>query len=967
MSLLIILLLPFVGSLIVGLLPATHRNAVAWVAGAVAAAGLALVLAAYPAVSQGQVPVFHVPWMPTLGIDFGLRLDGFAWLFSVLVLAIGLLVVVYARFYMAPQDPVPRFFAFLLVFMGAMLGLVLSANLIQLVLFWELTSLSSFMLIGYWHHNADARRGARMALVITGTGGLALFAGMLMLGHVVGSFQLDAVLQAGDTVRAHPWYGTILGLVLLGAFTKSAQFPFHFWLPRAMAAPTPVSAYLHSATMVKAGVFLLARFWPVLAGTPEWFWIVGGVGLVTLLLGAYAAIFQQDLKGLLAYSTISHLGLITLLLGLNTPLAAVAAVFHILNHATFKAALFMIAGVVDHEAGTRDLRRLSGLALVMPVTATLAMVTSAAMAGVPLLNGFVSKEMFFAETVAVAGAEWVRLGLPVLATIAGICGVTYSLRFVLDVFRGPPATDLPRHPHEPPRLMRLPIEVLAVVCVVVGVAPGWTVQGLVQMASAPVVGGVVPPFALALWHGFNLPLLMSAIALLAGWLLYRGLHRYLALGSLDRVPLIYRLDGRSTFEAALNGLGAAADALMHRLDTQRLQPQLLWMVGMALLVGTYPFFVHPLQFGSVPLNSVEPAFVLVWVAGAVCTLGAVWQARFHRLAALMLMGGAGLVTCVTFVWFSAPDLALTQLMVEVVSMVLILLGLRWLPILKRDSDIGPGLGKRVARRLRDVVIAVAAGTGMAILAYAILTRDFEQSISPYYLARAQSEGGGSNVVNVILVDFRGFDTMGELTVVGIVALIVYALLRRFRPAPESLELPAQQRVYTGQGEAAAVYRSNDTAEVGYLRVPAVLARLMLPVLLMVGIYLLLRGHNLPGGGFVAGLITAVALILQYMVGGTLWVEKNLNLKPLRWIAVGLILASGTGLGAWVFGYPFLTSHTAHPVVPGLGELPLASALFFDLGVFALVVGSTLLILTALAHQSVRSHRAAASAEPAGER
>src|SRR5690554_3817849 len=344
--------------------------------------------------------------------------------------------------------------------MGSMLGIVMSGNLIQLVVFWELTSLSSFMLIAYWHHRLDARRGARMSLIITGAGGLCLLAGMLMLGQVVGSYDLDEVLASGDLVRTHPWYLAILILVALGALSKSAQFPFHVWLPNAMAAPTPVSAYLHSATMVKAGVFLLARLWPVLAGTDEWAWIIGGAGLCSLVLGAYAATFQMDMKGVLAYSTISHLGLITLLLGMDSELALMAAVFHMVNHATFKASLFMAAGIVDHETGTRDLGRLSGLYRSMPITATLAVVAAASMAGVPLLNGFISKEMFFAETVYVSGNAFTRHGLPLLAVVASAFSVAYSLRFVSEVFFGPEATDLPRAPHEPPLMMLIPSAVL---------------------------------------------------------------------------------------------------------------------------------------------------------------------------------------------------------------------------------------------------------------------------------------------------------------------------------------------------------------------------------------------------------------------------------------------------------------------------------------------------------------------------
>src|SRR5512143_703557 len=412
MSLALLLLLPFAGCIVAALLPTNARNLESSFAAVVALAVAVPLAMLYPGVRDGGVLVDRVAWLPGLGVDLVVRLDGFAWMFAMLVSGMGLLVIVYARYYLSPEDPAARFYSLLLGFMGAMLGVVVSGNLVQLVVFWELTSVFSFLLIGYWTHRKDARRGARMAFTVTATGGLALLDGVLLLGHIVGSLELDAVLAAGDRVRQHALYPMALTLLLLGALTKSAQFPFHFWLPHAMAAPTPVSAYLHSATMVKAGVFLLARLWPVLSGSEAWFWIVGGAGLATLLLGAYAAMFQNDLKALLAYSTISHLGLITLLLGLNSPLAAVAAVFHMINHATFKASLFMSVGIIDHETGTRDMRRLDGLFRFMPLPGILAMVACAAMAGVPLLNGFLSKEMFFAETVFVSASPAVEYGLP---------------------------------------------------------------------------------------------------------------------------------------------------------------------------------------------------------------------------------------------------------------------------------------------------------------------------------------------------------------------------------------------------------------------------------------------------------------------------------------------------------------------------------------------------------------------------
>ncbi len=960
MLLISLILLPFICSVLAAVLPANARNTESTLAGIIALVCTVQAAMLFPEVADGGVIRQELVWLPALGLNFVVRMDGFAWMFSMLVLGIGSLVVLYARYYMSPADPVPRFFSFLLAFMGAMSGVVLSGNIIQLVFFWELTSLFSFLLIGYWHHRKDARRGARMALTVTGTGGLCMFAGMLILGHIVGSYDLENVLAAGEQVRSHELYTPMLVLILLGALSKSAQFPFHFWLPHAMAAPTPVSSYLHSATMVKAGVFLMARLWPVLSGTDQWFWIVGGAGVATLLLGGFLAMFQRDLKGLLAYSTISHLGLITLMLGLNSALAAVAAVFHIMNHATFKASLFMATGIVDHESGTRDMNRLSGLRKMMPITATLACVASAAMAGVPLLNGFLSKEMFFAETVFVDADHWVRVALPLAATIAGMFSVAYSLCFTVDVFFGPKATDLPRKPHEPPHWMRVPVELLVLICLLVGIFPAWTVGAFLNAAALPVVGGNLPYFSLAVWHGINTPLIMSIVALLGGVVLYmalRWLRKQEVLG--DEAPLFSRIDGQRVFENLLARTTLLARDTRRLLNTQRLQWQMLWLVLIALLAGTLPLWLQGLTIGHRANLPLSPAFVLLWVIGCACALGAAWKAKYHRMAALIMLGGSGLCTCITFLWFSAPDLALTQLVVEVVTTVLILLGLRWLP--KRDKNLqAPALSTDLtvrARRLRDLLIALAAGGGVGWLAFTMMSRPFPESTSTFFLERALSEGGGTNVVNVMLVDFRGFDTFGEIVVLGIVALTVYALLRRFRPARETMDLPEQQRYIPGDLQTDLVNPRNaaDTA-VGYLMVPAVLVRLLLPFATMVSIYLFIRGHNEPGGGFVAGLVFSVALLLQYIISGTQWVEAHMPLYPRRWIGLGLLFALLTGLGAITAGYPFLTSHTFHFSLPWIGQIHLASATFFDIGVFTLVVGSTLLILTAIAHQSVRGHR-----------
>ena len=957
MDLVYLLLLPFAGSLLAALMPTHARTAAAGWAALVSLAALVWVALLFPTLQTGQVLHEEYRWIPSAGINFSVRMDGFAWMFAMLVTGIGLLVALYARYYMSKNDPVPRFFSFFLAFMGAMLGVVLSGNVVQLVFFWELTSLFSFMLIGYWYHRKDARRGARMALTVTGAGGLAMLAGMLMLGHIAGSYQLDVILGAGERIRAHPLYTPMLVLVLLGAFTKSAQFPFHFWLPRAMAAPTPVSAYLHSATMVKAGVFLLARLWPALSGTEQWFWLVGGAGVVTLVLGAYFAMFQNDLKGLLAYSTISHLGLITLLLGLNRDLAAVAAVFHIMNHATFKASLFMAAGIIDHETGTRDMRRLSGLWKAMPITGTLAFVASAAMAGVPLMNGFLSKEMFFAETVDLSSTPLLDYGLPVAATLAGIFAVVYSLRFSVGVFLGPPARHLPLEPHEPVRWMRVPIEILVLLCIVVGIFPQWSIGPALDVAARPVVGGAMPPFSLAIWHGFNKPLVMSLIALGGGIALYLLLRRGVVAGRFKHAPLL-GLNGQRLFESTLYGLDRASRWALAVLSTYRLQPQMLLMVLAAIVFASVALWAGGISWGDRPRVPGNLEFALLWVLGCVAALAAANQAKFHRLAALILLGAVGLAVSLTFLWFSAPDLALTQLTVEVVTTVLFLLGLRWLP--KRRPEEAEHLGLRVrARRARDFVVSLVAGGGMAVLAYAMMTRPAPQSISPFFIDRSLPEGGGTNVVNVMLVDFRAFDTMGEITVLGIVGLTVYALLRRFRPPREMAALPPQQRAVPPDlvSDLINPRTAQDTA-LGYMMVPAVLVRLLLPIAVVIALYFFMRGHNLPGGGFVAGLCVAIAFLTQYIVAGTYWVEAHLQLKVIRWIALGMLAAVATGLGSLWFGYPFLTSHTAHVTLPGLGEVHFPSAMLFDVGVFAVVVGATLLILTALAHQSVRGHRRA---------
>ncbi len=546
--------------------------------------------------------------------------------------------------------------------------------------------------------------------------------------------------------------------------------------------------------------------------------------------------------------------------------------------------------------------------------------------------------------------------LPLAALLAGIFAVVYSLRFGHDVFFGPKPRDLPSEPNEPSPWMRVPVELLVLACLVVGILPALSIGPLLAAAAQPVVGGTLPDYSLAVWHGFNTPLMMSLAALAGGALIYARYASWFKVRKSKGVPGLQRTNGKRAYVATMSLFVSGARHVLRRASTRRLQMQLLCLLVIAFAAGVASTRIVPFTWGSRATIQAAPEFALLWLVGGICAISAAWQAKFHRLAALTLLSVVGLALCITFAWFSAPDLALTQLAVEVMTMVLFLLGLRWLP--KRVEQDDPRISGRVWwRRRRDIVVALSIGVGMAVLSYALQTRDGALSISPFFIEHALPDGGGTNVVNVMLVDFRAFDTLGEITVLGIVGLTIFALLRRFRPPRAAITVPEQQLAGAdkvgydlgGKGDPAEALPD-------YLLVPAVLVRLLLPVAGVFAVYLFMRGHNEPGGGFVAGLVLSIAFLTQYMVSGTRWVEERMNLQPPRWIALGLLVALTTGLGSLLFGYPFLTTHTAHFNLPLLGEIHFPSAAFFDLGVFLVVVGSTLLMLTALAHQSLRARR-----------
>lgn len=923
----IIILLPLIlGTTLVLWLKQFSRGVTALGAIGVSLSSFILLLTQAKTVLSGNAILEQWQWLPRIGIDFSFRLDALSLIFSLLITGIGTLIYIYAYYYLNPKNSLSKLYSLLMLFMAAMLGISLSNNLIILLVFWELTSISSFLLVGYWSNYEAAQRGARMALTITGMGGLAMLGGFILIGHIAGTYQIDQLTTMTTTIQSSGLFVPALLLILLGAFTKSAQFPFHFWLPNAMAAPTPVSAYLHSATMVKAGIFLVARLLPIFVGSALFHNLVTTIGLFTLCMAAFFAIFKEDLKGLLAYSTISHLGLIMCLLGMGSPLAVAAAIFHIINHATFKAALFMIAGIIDHESGTRDLRKLSGLWQLLPFTATLTMITAASMAGVPLTNGFISKEMFFTELLANLSGGYVVLAA-IVATLAGLFAVAYSVRLVHGVFfDGEVGRDVPnKNAHEPPLGMRLPAIVLATLCILVGILPALLVENIVNAGTRASTQHLnFEGVHLAIWHGFNLPLLMSAVALIGGVVFYFALAKGGRIREIDLDPSLGRLQGKLLFEDFLKNLLSLSRKLKKSTETGSLQNYLLLILALSIALVAAPLLNQNLTTGTRELTHAPFTAIVLWLL----LFSACWMMLwFHheRIKAVLISGAIGLVVTMIFVTLSAPDLALTQITVDVVTTVLLLMSLSLLP------QLTPYESSRT-RRWRDAVIAIGGGIGIGWIAWLIMTRD-HHSISWFFVQQSLPLGGGSNIVNVILVDFRGFDTFGEIAVLGIAAIGALCMMDGMRTHGTTMT-------------KGLSYRFNPSPLMFRMT-----ASWVLPVALVVSLYIFLRGHNYPGGGFIAGLITSMALVIQYIALGQDQAEKMLRAKSGRlyeiWIGLGLLIAGLSGIASWLWARPFLTSAHVYVESSLFGTFHLASAAAFDLGVYGTVVGATMLLISVL--------------------
>jgi multicomponent Na+:H+ antiporter subunit A len=750
-------LAPFVLAVFAPFVRRRVGDSAGWVL-AVLPAGLTLYFAQFLGpVASGETFVFATEWVPALGISLSFYVDGLSLLFALLISFIGTFIVLYAGAYLKGHADLGRFFMFILMFMGSMLGLVLSDNVVTLFVFWELTSITSFLLIGFNHDKPRSRRAALQALVVTGGGGLALLAGLLLMAQIGGSMELSTLLANGDVLREHPWYLAVLILVLAGAFTKSAQVPFHFWLPNAMEAPTPVSAYLHSATMVKAGVYLLARMNPGLGGTEIWQIILMSFGGVTLLVGAILALRNTDLKLMLAQTTVASLGLLVFLIGIGEDYAIEAAMAYLFAHSMFKGALFMVAGSVDHGTGTRELGRLSGLGRVMPFTATAAGLAALSMSGLPPFFGFIAKEWVYKGTLDGS--------LPLILTAVAITGnaLMFAVAFLVGFkpFFGEPG-DTPHKPHEGSLGLWVGALTLAVLSLFFGLFSGFAETYFVGPAAVA-VAGIPLAVDLYLWGGFKAPVVASIITVALGAFFFWQSGRLSAW--LARV--IDALWGPDKgYDQFMDGMIGLARWVTDVLQTGYLRRYML--VTFLTLAAVLVLPQVSLSDGFV--LKTPPFDPLVWAIGLLAVVGtlAIPFTR-SRLAAIMLMGVLGLSVAFVFLLFGAPDLAFTQLMVETLSVVILALVIARLPVFGTDWRGKP-------RFVRDAVVAALIGGAMAYLLLSITATPLDLTLSEFFSARSYTEAYGRNIVNVILVDFRALDTLGEIAVVAIAGVAVLGLL-----------------------------------------------------------------------------------------------------------------------------------------------------------------------------------------------
>jgi multicomponent Na+:H+ antiporter subunit A len=904
-----------------------------------------------PDVRAGLIPTESVPWIPALEVDLAFRLDPLAWTMAVLVTGIGALVLFYAsRYFHSDESGLGAFAASLTGFAGAMHGLVVADDLILLYVFWEATTVFSYLLIGHLTTRVTSRRAALQALVVTTFGGLVMLIGLVVLGAEAGTSRLSDIVA--DPPSGPPVTVAVL-LILVGALSKSALVPFHFWLPAAMAAPTPVSAYLHAAAMVKAGVYLVARLAPGFADTPGWRPLLLTVGLLTMWVGAYRALRQYDLKLLLAYGTVSQLGFLVVVLAVGSRDAALAGLAMLVAHALFKAALFLTVGVIDHCSGTRDLRKLSGLGRTAPLLATGGVLAAASMAGVPPTVGFVGKEAVFTalEEQHTQVAYLVLAGL----VVGSVLTAAYSARFVWGAFARKPGVPDLHPPREHPAFL-LPSTLLAVAGLVAGVAATWLDPWLAPYADT-VPAATPSPYRLSLWHGVEPALLLSALAILGGAVLY--LARAPVERVQARVPDL--VDADRGYRRLMQGLEIFAVRLTGRTQVGSL-PVYLAVILAVLVVALGTGLALNSTWPSLRLwdHPAQGALVLFLSVGAIAATRAT-----KRFAAVVIVGVVGYAVGAIFATQGAPDLALTQLAVETITLVVFILVLRRLPV-----RIGALHGS--SHRRQRALLATAVGlVMMGVAAVAAGVRQ-ERPVSLAWAEPALEYGGGRNIVNVALVDIRAWDTFGEIAVLVVAATGVASLIFiRYRtgqvPRVPTDPSPGTEWTRTDlAADEAQPLRPSSWLLAGRTLAPEnrsiileVVVRLLFHAAVILSLYLLFSGHNAPGGGFAGGLVVGLALIARYLAGGPYELGEAAPIDAGLVLGLGLLLAAGTGAAGLVLGGDVFQSAIVEWDMPVFGHVKLVTSLLFDIGVYLVVVGVLLDVLRSLGAEVDRQGREAA--------
>ncbi|WP_420630874.1 hydrogen gas-evolving membrane-bound hydrogenase subunit E [Candidatus Leptofilum sp.] len=920
------------------------RFSLAWLLAVAPFTSFVLLLQKVSLINGGETLIASLTWLPSLNINFSFYLDGLSLLFALLITGIGTLIIVYAGYYFQNEPSAWRFLSYLLLFMGAMLGLVMAGDIIALFLFWEGTSITSFLLVAYKYNYPEARQGAFKALLITGGGGIALLFGLLIVANVSGQTSLAEILASGELLRESGLYPLMLGLLALAAVTKSAQWPFHIWLPRAMSAPTPASAYLHSATMVKGGIYLMARLNPVLGETELWFWLFSIIGLITMVLGAYLGLKQNDLKALLAYSTISQLGVLMMLIGQDTDIAFKALVVGVLAHALYKSALFLVAGTVDLESGTRDLRLLGGLREKMAITAVIAIIAGLSMAGLPPMFGFLAKETLLATAVHPSLPTFISWVLAAGSVVAGSLMLAQAGLLVVGTFWGKPGEAVSKA-HEAPKLMLLAPAIPAVLSLAIGLLPEPEILAtLLAKAAGTAFGGEVK-VSLALWTGLNVPLLLSTIAISLGVGIFYFRHAIRQWQD----SFAPQLDLNRSFAATLHGIDWLANQVT-RLQNGRLRFYLsviiVGMVGLVLLFtqGQFSQLLLTVQ-DDVHFSWTGSQDFLRLVAILVAVGAAIASVLLKRdFAAIVALGASGLSIAVLMVLEPAPDVALVQVVVDILSVVILVLALRLLPRKERQNALALNLASGTGERIRNIFIAASSGLVVTVITlFALTSRERESIITPFFMDNAKPLTAAKDVVGAIIVDFRALDTMIEIAVFSMAGLGMFTLLRQ-----------AAQIVGDKMGEERPLSSNLPSFGIfGYRTSVFVqtLARISLPLAIVVGATHMMYGHDQPGDGFTAGVIISLAIAFAYVVFGYAETRERYKWLSTPLIASGIFLLLLAGGSGWLINGTFLSTvdYGAMLNLPLPTGFNLSSSFLFEVAICLSVLGSVFFMLNTLGH------------------